>query len=177
MITMLLGGLWHGAAWTFVIWGALHGTYLLINHAWNTVRRRLGIPQLPGFVGWLLTVLAVVIAWVFFRSPDLPTALRMLSTMAGLSGAEGWAKNIVRGSAWYWVLGAAGIALLMPNTQQIFQIPFNPRGSKLKKQTPEIETNGLHWRPSLAWGLFCATCLVASITLFTRTSEFLYFRF
>ena len=85
LITMLLGGLWHGAAWTFVVWGALHGAYLCINHAWNkfgpdgraAVSRRW--PISPAFI---LTFLAVVVAWVFFRADSMPTALNVLSKMA-----------------------------------------------------------------------------------------------
>ena len=85
MITMLLGGLWHGAAWTFVVWGALHGVYLCINHAWN----RFGPDVAPRFPArspisprFILTFLAVVIAWVFFRADSMPTALNVLSKMA-----------------------------------------------------------------------------------------------
>jgi hypothetical protein len=59
-ITMLLGGLWHGASWTFVIWGGLHGTFLAINHLW----RRTGL-QLPGPMAWVITFGAVMIGWVF----------------------------------------------------------------------------------------------------------------
>src|SRR6202171_2082207 len=84
LITMLLGGLWHGAAWTFVIWGVLHGLYLCINHAWNnfgpTIPARLAKPAtLAAFV---LTFLSVVVAWVFFRADSLPSALSILSKLA-----------------------------------------------------------------------------------------------
>src|ERR1700722_4381570 len=84
MITMLLGGLWHGAAWTFVAWGALHGLYLCINHAWINygppIPERLARPA--GVAGFLLTFLAVVVAWVFFRADSLASALSVLSDMA-----------------------------------------------------------------------------------------------
>src|SRR5665213_1633261 len=91
LITMVLGGLWHGAGWTFVVWGALHGAFLIINHGWRAARRVLGIAEnAAGIVGrlaaWALTFLAVVVAWVFFRAPDLRTAFDMLSGMAGLHG-------------------------------------------------------------------------------------------
>ncbi len=91
MVTMLLGGLWHGAGWTFVLWGALHGAYLVINHRWHALLRRCGVA--PGVGGWpvrgaarLLTFLAVVVAWVPFRATSIDTALSMLSSMAGLNG-------------------------------------------------------------------------------------------
>ena len=87
MLTMLLGGLWHGASWTFVVWGGLHGTYLLVNHAWRTIAAGL---QRPGraiaaagrFAGLALTFFAVVIAWVFFRSTSFSGAALMLRAMA-----------------------------------------------------------------------------------------------
>ncbi|MBX2836276.1 MAG: MBOAT family protein [Gammaproteobacteria bacterium] len=85
MIVMLLGGLWHGAGWTFVIWGGIHGLYLLINHAW----RRWGW-SLEGFVGRVfaqsLTLLAVVVAWVVFRAESMESAGRVLAGMAGFNG-------------------------------------------------------------------------------------------
>src|SRR5437879_1881435 len=82
-ITMLLGGLWHGAAWTFVIWGALHGAYLCINHAWNNFGPKAS-PRFAGLAnlaGLTLTVLAVVFAWVFFRADTMTSALAILSQM------------------------------------------------------------------------------------------------
>ncbi len=81
MATMLLAGLWHGAAWTFVAWGALHGLYLLAHRHY----RRL-LPPLPRFAGRALTLFAVVVAWVPFRAGSLHDTLGVLSGMAGLNG-------------------------------------------------------------------------------------------
>jgi len=81
MATMLLGGLWHGAGWHFVVWGALHGLFLAV----HTQYRRFG-PPLPRPVGRALTVLAVIVAWVPFRAADLATAGSMLRALAGLNG-------------------------------------------------------------------------------------------
>src|SRR6202043_739007 len=89
MATMLIGGLWHGAGWTFVAWGGLHGLYLIVNHAWRAV----GIP-LPRFPAAALTFIAVTVAWVFFRAGDLAAAVSLLHTMAlgqGLSVPLAWA--------------------------------------------------------------------------------------
>ena len=91
MITMALGGLWHGAGWTFVAWGTLHGVYLAVNHGWRTLRGRLG-QDLKRSTWWgracacLLTFIAVVIGWVFFRAADFTAAVAMLKAMAGLNG-------------------------------------------------------------------------------------------
>jgi alginate O-acetyltransferase complex protein AlgI len=75
MLTMLLGGLWHGAAWTFVIWGGIHGTALSLER-W--ARGRWSGVRMPGWLAWLITFHVVCLAWVFFRSPDLGTAFSML---------------------------------------------------------------------------------------------------
>ena len=87
---MVLGGLWHGAGWNFVIWGALHGCYLVLAQAWR------GFAQGQGWrggragqlAGWALTFGAVCVAWVFFRAPDLSAALAILAGMAGERGAQ-----------------------------------------------------------------------------------------
>ncbi len=85
MLAMLIGGLWHGAGWTFVIWGGLHGLYLAINHGWRHFRPRLAPHGLLSvWSSRLITFLAVVVAWVFFRADDLGDAMRLLTGMAGL---------------------------------------------------------------------------------------------
>jgi alginate O-acetyltransferase complex protein AlgI len=90
-LTMLLGGIWHGAGWTFVVWGALHGAYLAINHGWRALRVGLGLSA-EASSPWgirlarAITFLAVVVAWVFFRAEDVNTAMAMLSAMAGSNG-------------------------------------------------------------------------------------------
>jgi hypothetical protein len=92
MITMLLGGLWHGAGWTFVFWGGLHGIYLIINHQWRSFRQQVlkhdlsRSNQWSDRLGWLLTFIAVVIGWVIFRAENLDTALTVLQGMGGFHG-------------------------------------------------------------------------------------------
>jgi len=94
MTTMLLGGLWHGAGWTFIVWGGLHGAYLVINHGWQALRVRLGQnPERPlslpmRLLSVLLTFLAVVVAWVVFRADNVGTATAMLKVMGGFNGIE-----------------------------------------------------------------------------------------
>ena len=81
LATMLLCGLWHGAAWRFVVWGGVHGAFLCI----HALYRRIG-PPLPGPLAWALTLLAVVLAWVPFRAADLPTAWAFLVALTGANG-------------------------------------------------------------------------------------------
>ena len=81
-LTMVLGGLWHGANWTFLVWGAWHGGLLALERFW---RERHPEPRLPRPIAVAWTLLMVMIGWVFFRAVDLAAALRILSGMAGLS--------------------------------------------------------------------------------------------
>jgi D-alanyl-lipoteichoic acid acyltransferase DltB (MBOAT superfamily) len=91
MIVMTLGGLWHGAGWTFILWGCLHGIFLIVNHGWRALVDARGLNEFAAsrgwrFVAWAITLLSVCVAWVFFRANNLPAALEMLKTMAGMHG-------------------------------------------------------------------------------------------
>ncbi len=89
MLTMLLGGLWHGASWNFVIWGALHGSYLIFE--------RLLLNRIPGWqsdilpmrlLRWLLTFHLVCFAWIFFRAPDFSSSMLVLAKLGALASAS-----------------------------------------------------------------------------------------
>lgn len=84
MVTMLLGGLWHGADWRFLLWGGLHGFYLIVHEVWD--RRVPGWARLPRPLAQGLTLLAVLLAWVPFRAADMPAAWIMLRGLGGWSG-------------------------------------------------------------------------------------------
>jgi alginate O-acetyltransferase complex protein AlgI len=84
MITMLLGGLWHGASWTFVAWGALHGVGLVVNRAWRSMRRVDAELERYSLIGNLATFAFVWFAWIFFRAPDFPTASLVISRLIEL---------------------------------------------------------------------------------------------
>ncbi len=146
--TMSLGGLWHGAAWTFVAWGGVHGVALAVNGAWN----RAGI-RLPVLVGWLVTLLFVVLAWVLFRAPDFGTAVRVY---AGMAGVNGWGHFRVEGR-WVMLAGAA-IALIGPTSQQV--------------ALERVGANG--------WGGAVAGVALAGLLLLAGgriPNEFIYFQF
>ncbi len=106
--TMMLGGLWHGAAWTFVAWGAVHGAGLVANH--EAARRSWRIPR-P--LGWVLTTVFVLASWVLFRAPDFGTAARLLAGMAGLNGTL---EPVHVRNAVVVLIGVA-VALLGPTSQ------------------------------------------------------------
>ncbi|MGO8737365.1 MBOAT family O-acyltransferase [Rhodoblastus sp.] len=130
-ITMLLGGLWHGAGWTFLIWGALHGFYLVVDHAVAALRQRSGVAWRAWMApfGWALTFFAVVVGWVFFRATSLDGALRVLEGMTAFN-IPAPPHEIVRElpsaligrlgeSPWPWIAGLLGPAVFAPNSQQI----------------------------------------------------------
>jgi alginate O-acetyltransferase complex protein AlgI len=124
--TMVLGGLWHGASWTFVAWGALHGLYLMVHHGFRAAigkRRHQALASLPAWrmAAGAMTLLAVVVAWVLFRAGTFAGAMQVLRGMAGLNGAADptplfWNAGLspAVGALWCGVLGA--VALLAPNS-------------------------------------------------------------
>ncbi|HWR04253.1 MAG TPA: MBOAT family O-acyltransferase, partial [Humidesulfovibrio sp.] len=87
MVTMLLGGLWHGANWTFVAWGALHGLGLCVVNIFSTLSRRFSLPPLPGVLSVLLTFNFISLCWVYFRAPSIEVANTIL--LASVSGNWG----------------------------------------------------------------------------------------
>ncbi|TAJ13709.1 MAG: MBOAT family protein [Planctomycetota bacterium] len=118
--TMLLGGLWHGASWNFVLWGAWHGTWLALE---RMLGKRAFWQRLPGPLGALPTFALVLVGWVFFRAVDLPGSLAHLGAMVGNSSAP--ALSGVDASLPVLVLFALGAALvfLAPNSQQLLERP------------------------------------------------------
>lgn len=171
MITMLLGGLWHGAAWSFMLWGALHGAFLIVNHAWNGLAARFaaaGRPiALPQPVAWGLTFGGVALAWIFFRSPSLEHALAMLNGLVGSNGlhSERLASAIGAGKGITLAL-AAGIALLMPNTQQLID------GVGRSRRMPH-----LRWSSGRVWSTALAALFMLAFTQMSAVREFVYFQF
>ncbi|MDP9127644.1 MAG: MBOAT family protein [Pseudomonadota bacterium] len=164
MIVMLIGGLWHGAAWTFVIWGGLHGFYLLMNHAWH----RLVPPRPDGGAfrtpATIFTFLLVTVAWVFFRAPTVFAAATMLRTMFGVSSGPS-APLVMDWSAWMMAFLGGYVIWGLPNSLNI-AARFRGLGAE----------DRLKWRAaSVAFGAIAG---LAIFLIFTGTkSEFIYFQF
>jgi D-alanyl-lipoteichoic acid acyltransferase DltB (MBOAT superfamily) len=184
MITMLLGGLWHGAGWTFVLWGGLHGAYLCVHHGWGALCKRSGLPLNRDSRGWrafsrVLTLLAVVVGWVFFRAESFDGALLVLSGMAGFHGWDP-AAIAIWAPALALNLGLLAIAWSAPNTMQLFA-RFEPAygwdriAGTLTPVAPRLAW--LVWRPAPALGLAVGATLVCVVLSMSRTFEFLYFQF
>lgn len=184
-ITMTLGGLWHGAGWTFVIWGMLHGVYLGINHAYSILmadrRPSFVPPALSRCIAWALTMLAVVIGWVFFRSADLPTALRVLTMMAGCGPDLTFEYEHPLGLAFLsparliWLGSLLLVIVFAPTTQQ-YMARFEPA-----LESASSPPQWLHpvWCPSLRHGLLLGAMLflIARKYFVLAPTEFLYFNF
>ena len=207
VITMLLGGLWHGAGWTFIFWGGLHGFYLVINHLYRSVRKSLGHNLnndgwLLRTAGWSATFLAVVISWVFFKANSFAIATSILRSMFGFNGVNlatfltpylGFLRNLgVEFSGFTVNVGIGqkyatfGIIILMliawftPNTQQ-WMGKYNPALTEpIDRDRPQWLQNlwqSLSWKPNRIWSVIVAGLTSLSLLSFSRISEFLYFQF
>ncbi|MGO8912609.1 MAG: MBOAT family O-acyltransferase [Bradyrhizobium sp.] len=197
MLTMLLGGLWHGAGFNFLIWGGLHGLYLCVNHLWQSWRgARMNVSATKGIakrftkeiakgLSWAITFFAVVIAWVFFRARTAMGAWQMLGSLFGFeAGSSAYASpGILRlmdlpllvGEERLLLIGGGTVALALamalglPNVPQIFRY-------REYRRAPE-RTSWLRWRPNGAWALLSAVALAISLFGMWQRLEFLYFQF
>ena len=199
ILTMLLGGLWHGAGWTFVIWGGLHGMYLFINHAWRAALNSLGW-RFQGNVyrtaARLLTFLAVVIGWVVFRADNLDAAMHMYEGMIGQNGFpinKAWMAKMprigpllqdwgvetgiliihIKRALLYWALPLLLACWFLPNTQQIMR-KFEPA---INFMDDPRERSLIQWAPSRLWSLVVLGMAILCLFNMTGVSEFLYFQF
>lgn len=154
MATMLLGGLWHGAAWTFVIWGGLHGLALAINHAW----RQTAI-ALPRVVGWAITFNFAMFAFVIFRAQNLESAGNILMpALANLALAPLSLAMTAKPQALAWIAAAYAIAVWLPE--------------------PHHLTGQSWWRTRYAAvGLGIVFAVIAVYLGGTHEQEFIYFQF
>ncbi|HOV80024.1 MAG TPA: MBOAT family O-acyltransferase [Bacillota bacterium] len=149
MVTMLLGGLWHGAGWTFVIWGGLHGLYLCLNHAFRD--KKIKVHPL---LGRAITFICVTVAWLFFRAGDLKNAFGVLSGCLGLNGIDPHPRYAAKTEVLAIFLALAAVSLL-PGSVDLAE--------KIK--------------PQARWLAFTVLLALVSLTMIDNPSEFLYFRF
>ena len=199
MMTMLIGGLWHGAGWTFLIWGGLHGFFMVINHGWRTLRKKIG-HNLEQSTFWgrcsarLITFLAVVVAWVFFRAESFESAINILTGMIGLNGmrlSEFYqAKlNYLSDKAlpgivfhdispylllFYRYFPLFLLVFFSPNT---FQLMTNYQPALETYKEDIINLPLLRWQLDWRWGMIVAFAGAWAILGLSSVSEFLYFQF
>jgi alginate O-acetyltransferase complex protein AlgI len=182
-ITMLLGGLWHGAGWTFVVWGAWHGALLALNHAWVGLsapwrRRAPAFLARPAWMlSWCITFLAVVIGWVFFRASDVPGAIAMLEGMTGRHGVHLPAQLFALAP---WLAQVAQPVASVPHLADgtvmglVELVLMLALGMALVLAAPSMN----ELRPWQRYALVvpCAALALQRV-LFGTSSEFLYFQF
>ncbi|WP_345980658.1 MBOAT family O-acyltransferase [Sulfurimonas sp. HSL3-2] len=171
MATFILGGIWHGAGWTFVFWGFLHGIALVINHIWRSI----GL-KLPTIFAWFITFNFINIAWVFFRAKEWNDAIKVLSGMMGFNNIVlptflvnqlyflknyhvefgGFLVNIKGDlSMFIWLIAGFVLILFFKNSNESINL----------------------FKPSIKISLITAFLLVFSVLSLTKASEFLYFNF
>lgn len=175
LTTMLLGGLWHGAGWTYVVWGGLHGGYLCINHAW----RRWGRP-LPKAIAWFLTMLAVIVSWVCFRAASLGDAWAILKAMAGFKGVV--VADALRG-ALPWIADM-GVVRFLPTEDFPYLPPVGLRSGVILAiliagvvSLPNSRQWFERFRPTWPWLVGTGAIALAALLSLNQVSEFLYFQF
>lgn len=182
MATMLLGGLWHGAGWQFIVWGGLHGLMLVVNHAWGSLRERSSL--LAGVSAhWLyrffmvaLTFLALTVTWVFFRADSVASALNIVSGMLGLndvSSVGSSTKGIFPAFPVYFAF-----VWLLPNTVQVMRrfpvaLPAPQFSSDLRRNQAWTISFRLTW----FWVLASMTLFLAAWFSMSNLNPFIYFQF
>jgi alginate O-acetyltransferase complex protein AlgI len=205
LLTMLISGVWHGAGWQFVVFGMLHGFYLVVAHGWRVWKKHKGLPldneaRPVVAASVLLTFLCVVVALVFFRAPDVPTALTLLRGMAGANGVTlpnalmnlpglaaaapslGVAFGELRLVA-AWDLLRIGLLLAavwaLPNSTQWLRDYPTALGLASERGWLERFVPAARWRPSMPTGLAVGAVSVVTLlyALSAAPTEFLYFQF
>jgi D-alanyl-lipoteichoic acid acyltransferase DltB (MBOAT superfamily) len=192
-VTMVLGGLWHGAGWTFIAWGAIHGALLTVAHLWRDLTPHWRLPRVPVALGWFLTFAAVVFAWVPFRASDLASTFSIWSGMIALHGT-GIPKILVLktmasrlglvavtvnyGLTEFGLLsGALLLAWLAPTSQEItrrFRLGLDSPGYSA---LPTAEGGRFVLRASWGYALAIGLLFGVAVRLIGGYSEFIYFQF
>jgi len=179
LITMAIGGLWHGANWTFVVWGILHGIGLSINHLLS----KLGLIAMPKLLGGFITFIFVSLCWVLFRAESFDAALLMLSTMSCTDGLilpiemrhavhleqVGYAGEFHK-TPIAWIIFSGLIAFLAPNSIQIIN-------SKKFSPIHIAPLTRLAWKPTKLWLVIIILLFIGCLLNMSGLSEFLYYQF
>jgi alginate O-acetyltransferase complex protein AlgI len=203
MITMLLGGLWHGANWTFVLWGGLHGIFITLNHVWRlTIKDRFKArSKTVGYLSiWLcrvITFTSVVFAWVLFRSENINAALSVYKGMIGLNGIsipmpivlKLGVKNLLQrigiifpldgarefSYTYFWIITLLFFVWFLPNVKSIMQ---NYEPVILSKGYKTIKgTRYFRWSPTASWAGFVSFISALALVGISKMNAFIYFQF
>lgn len=173
MATFLIGGLWHGAGWTFIIWGALHGLALVVHRVWQN----LGF-KMNKILAWFITFNFVNIAWIFFRAKDFESAIKVLSSMFSLDNvvlSEKYFKFLAKYSDTYFKYGDV-YKNLIDGSKITYFIIFGLLFVLVLKNSMFYYKNRIRLNSNYYGALFLIFFL-AGIMNMTKISEFLYFNF
>jgi len=178
MIVLLLSGFWHGASWNFVIWGGMHGVFLIINRYWRMFRTSLGHDlETTTFAGRAVGIGMTVTCWavslVLFRAETFDGAMVLLSSMFGLDGIAH--KASLRNAPLVIILLGFFVAWCLPNLHQLIEGSQRCCGKgayQLRRALIPVT-----WSPNRAWATALAGVFILCLMLLDRPSEFLYYQF
>lgn len=166
MLTMLLGGLWHGAGWTFVIWGEIHGCCICINHLWRKTKL-----SLPKVVNWLLTFNVVNLAWIFFRAESFEQAFNIIKAMGDLSSfCYPYSKSVVK-----WLPNLPYNKDFLFSSNDVLWIILFLIISIVYYSTEDWMKE--HFKPKAITAVVLALGFVYAVSQLNKLSAFLYFQF
>jgi D-alanyl-lipoteichoic acid acyltransferase DltB (MBOAT superfamily) len=171
MATFLIGGLWHGAGWTFVFWGFLHGAALCIQKTWSS----LGF-KLYNWLAWLITFNFVNIAWVFFRAKEWDDAIKVLKGMVGVTGVAlpGFLKFKLSFLSSYGVEFEKWLENTTGNYITIIWLIIALISVLILKNAKQLREN---FKLNYKTALWTTVAFVGGILSLNKVSEFLYFNF
>jgi alginate O-acetyltransferase complex protein AlgI len=154
ILTFLIGGLWHGAGWTFIFWGLLHGIGLALHRAWQKLHY-----SMPTLLAWFLTFNFINLGWIFFRAKDFSSALNIIKSMIGLNGLPSPSMSLSH-------MDGSWLLIIMILIGMVVCVGF--------KNSQELTAQ---FKPTPKYALITAILLTTCILCLRTYSEFLYFRF
>jgi len=174
MITFILGGLWHGAGWMFVCWGALHGAALVAHRLWQQLGWRM-----PALLAWALTLNFVNFAWIFFRADDMDDALKVIQAMFSFSPRQILGELLQLRDAY---LQMAPLDLVLPTKVILAPASLNWLLAGMAivllfRNSCERQPTDMHIPVRVPIGYAMAACAAAFAMLTSTYSEFIYFNF
>ncbi|MGO1117640.1 MBOAT family O-acyltransferase [Rhodovibrionaceae bacterium A322] len=198
MATMVLGGLWHGAGWSFMLWGFLHGFFLIVNHGWRYLMGKPSTNPWAIFCARFITFVVVILAWVPFRAENMTDTMTVYRGMMNLPenfsavlAPLGWLgftfNGPTAGGDELWLVAILifwlSFVWLLPNTQDLlarFRPAYHFDSSKLDKARLSFLLKSpfvAYWRPQIVWGILVGLILGLSLMSLNQVSEFLYYQF
>jgi hypothetical protein len=201
LLVMIIAGFWHGSGWTFIVWGALHGFYLMINHTWrrfhnNQSQVSVKTKHWKTAISVLVTFVAVTVAWVFFRADTVSTGLEMVKGMFLLNGFAfplryyevlGPIGQMIEGigvpiepvmitlSSTVWLPVLLIICWFLPNVQE-YMAAYRPSLDSFDEDKMKMN-RWFRWSPSLRGAFIITIVAMLGITALHNVHEFIYFKF